>query len=90
MHGLDDAVLNGFEHRLQRGNRRSKVVTGPGDKLAPCVERFLEVGCHEVERCSQLRQLRRAALWGPGTEVARGQALGSGPDVFERVNEVAS
>ena len=66
-----EAVLERFDHRLQRGQRRPQVVARPGDELAPRVEEPLDVRPHLVEGRAHLEQLPR-----PGFESAGGQVSG--------------
>jgi len=72
--GLDDAVLDGLEHRPERGDRGPEVVAGPGDQLAARIEDLFEMLGHRVERAGELGDLRRATLGGALAEFAAGQA----------------
>jgi hypothetical protein len=70
MLGRSQPIFDRLEHRLDRGERRTEVVTCPGHQLPACVEETLEVASHLVEGRGKLGEFGGAYPGGTCTEVA--------------------
>ena len=74
--GVDQAVLRRLDHRPQRREGRSQIVTRPGDQLTTRVEELLERLGHRVERLCDSRELAGPSDGGARTEITGGDGAG--------------
>src|SRR6266545_2681557 len=86
---LGESVLDRFQHRLHRGDRRTQIMACPGNELPAGVEELLQALSHPVEGGAELGELRRAVLGRPRLQVAPSQCCRGSPDPIERARDAA-